>query len=369
MRCKYEQVAGDIREEIDSGVYEAGEALPPENELAERNGVSRMTLRKALDELTEEGRIIRRPGVGNFVSSANDRDRYLYIGPTHAHVQTNLHCSLIREAQRLGHSVSAYSTDEPDNDLADTDQVEDLIAGSAAVICETSNWKAVRPVVPEETTVVLVSGRKDVDMQELGTPAAYIVSADACRASEIATRHLIDLGHEEICYFGPGVGGYEFEKYRNILSRNPVYRAHLHALSDAGLESAGALGYPEKADDWQEASERFIRHFIDERGGWPTAFVCEGDFRASPLMRVALRDGLRLPEEMSIIGMCNTPWSQMLTPQLTSVSFQEREIARLAVDMCDKDRPETPQLIRVEPELVQRKSTTQPATRTETCAV
>ncbi len=59
-----------IRDEILDLIAElaVGDALPPERSLAPRFGVSRMTLRRAIDELVREGRLERRHGAGTFVA-------------------------------------------------------------------------------------------------------------------------------------------------------------------------------------------------------------------------------------------------------------------------------------------------------------
>ena len=56
-----------LRERISSGVLAAGDRLPGEPSLAVEHGVSRMTLRRALDRLVQENLLERRPGVGTFV--------------------------------------------------------------------------------------------------------------------------------------------------------------------------------------------------------------------------------------------------------------------------------------------------------------
>jgi GntR family transcriptional regulator len=62
-------VARDISAEIDSGRLPAGSQLPPERELGERFGVSRVTVRSALADLERRGLIDRQPGRGTFVAS------------------------------------------------------------------------------------------------------------------------------------------------------------------------------------------------------------------------------------------------------------------------------------------------------------
>lgn len=64
----YEQIFEALRGQIISGKYEPGERVPSEKELGEAYSVSRITSKKALEMLTQEGYIVRQPGRGSFVS-------------------------------------------------------------------------------------------------------------------------------------------------------------------------------------------------------------------------------------------------------------------------------------------------------------
>ena len=70
---RYEQVKRHIMDGIEAGTYGAGDKLPSENELVRALGVSRMTVNRALRELTEEGHILRRAGMGSFVADRRMR--------------------------------------------------------------------------------------------------------------------------------------------------------------------------------------------------------------------------------------------------------------------------------------------------------
>lgn len=63
----HHQVYLDLRAAIESGEYRAGDKLPPERELASGYGCSLITIRRALDELSREGRLKRHQGKGTFV--------------------------------------------------------------------------------------------------------------------------------------------------------------------------------------------------------------------------------------------------------------------------------------------------------------
>ncbi|HLR26026.1 MAG TPA: GntR family transcriptional regulator [Fodinibius sp.] len=64
---RHEQISNWVRQQIESGSYRIDEKLPSENEFAEKFGVSRVTVRRALQTLENERRIYRRQGLGSFV--------------------------------------------------------------------------------------------------------------------------------------------------------------------------------------------------------------------------------------------------------------------------------------------------------------
>ena len=63
----YQQLQRALREAIDRRILDANDALPAERDLAEEFGVSRITVRKAIDGLVSEGLLMRRQGSGTFV--------------------------------------------------------------------------------------------------------------------------------------------------------------------------------------------------------------------------------------------------------------------------------------------------------------
>jgi GntR family transcriptional regulator len=67
----YHQISENFRELIRSGRLKSGESVPSEWELSDLYGVSRLTVRRALDELVRDGLLNRRQGVGTFVASSS----------------------------------------------------------------------------------------------------------------------------------------------------------------------------------------------------------------------------------------------------------------------------------------------------------
>lgn len=71
----YIQIREALREQIAKGVFEQGQKIPSEEELANQYGVSRMTVRQGISDLIDEGILYRRHGVGTFVAQLSvERD-------------------------------------------------------------------------------------------------------------------------------------------------------------------------------------------------------------------------------------------------------------------------------------------------------
>lgn len=65
----YQQVIDIIKNEINSGAYKAGARIPNEFELAENYKVGRVTVRRAIEELVQQGYLTKRQGKGTFVNA------------------------------------------------------------------------------------------------------------------------------------------------------------------------------------------------------------------------------------------------------------------------------------------------------------
>ncbi len=75
----YHQIYDQLREAILRGVLQPGERLPTEQELSQQCGVSRMTVRAALTQLTQEGLVERRQGRGTFVAQPKAALRHISL--------------------------------------------------------------------------------------------------------------------------------------------------------------------------------------------------------------------------------------------------------------------------------------------------
>ena len=71
---KYAKIRNDVRNKIISGKYKPGTLLPKESEMIMKYSASKLTIKKAMDELVNEGLIVKRRGSGTFVKGLSTED-------------------------------------------------------------------------------------------------------------------------------------------------------------------------------------------------------------------------------------------------------------------------------------------------------
>lgn len=93
----YKQIKKQIADRIDSGELKSGERIESEAEFVEKLGVSRMTVNRALRELTDEGRLTRVAGSGTFVASRKPQSALLEINSIADEIKARggVHTSLV----------------------------------------------------------------------------------------------------------------------------------------------------------------------------------------------------------------------------------------------------------------------------------
>ena len=76
----YQQIYDELKSAIDSGQYAPGDKIPSEAELSSKYAVSRITVRRAIEDLCAAGFLIKRRGLGTFVCEPRMRRKLLQGG-------------------------------------------------------------------------------------------------------------------------------------------------------------------------------------------------------------------------------------------------------------------------------------------------
>lgn len=227
------------------------------------------------------------------------------------------------------------------------------------------NWRAVADELIGLRSQALIVIGPDEDLasefgQSLTVPVISIgrafehissVHMDDAAASLLAVQHLAGLGHTSIAHISGGTDP-------GAIRREAGYAAAMRAL---GLESEIRVI---AGDYTEEAGAAAAAQLLTD--GLPcTAVLAANDRCAVGLMVSLLKAGVRIPEDVSIVGVDDSRLAQMSHVALTSVKQDVPRIAReamsMAINALDHGQSPTPQEVVVETALVVRNSTAAPA--------
>jgi LacI family transcriptional regulator/LacI family repressor for deo operon, udp, cdd, tsx, nupC, and nupG len=184
---------------------------------------------------------------------------------------------------------------------------------------------------------------------------ASLVDVDTVDGSKKAVEHLIALGHSRIAHFaGPAYSRHTHERLAGVRA---AYAESALVFSDALVTTAGDSMH----GGYQAGLAYFGGRAAADR---PTAVTCYNDLVAIGLCRALGELGLRVPDDVSVVGYDDVPLLEFLTPRLTSVRVPTREIGRVAAEILHEEieggPPESPRRVYLRAELVIRDSTRAP---------
>ena len=182
--------------------------------------------------------------------------------------------------------------------------------------------------------------------------SANFVGVDDEAVGTLATRHLIDIGCKRIAHIrGP--------EYSPALQRFEGYK---RALSEAGLKIVDDYIIAERkvdVDSRQHGAEAMAQ--LLTRKPRPDGVFCLNDPLAVGAMTRALDEGLRIPEDMAIVGCGNLHYDDALRVPLSSIDQQSRRIgeeaARITLGILNSKTVRKPETVLLEPQLIVRAST------------
>lgn len=189
----------------------------------------------------------------------------------------------------------------------------------------------------------------------LGSPAAFCsqfisVSTDELPASYALTKHLLDLGHRRIAYFtGPLPAIWAQERYEGFR------RAH----RELGLDVDDALVF--HAGSTIEDGNKAALQFANEKCN-ATAIQACNDMVAIGAADTLLRQGIRIPQDLSLVGFGNILAAEYFRVPLTTSRQPKHRLGTAAIEMMVLLlRGERPESRRLPSELLVRDSSTAPS--------
>lgn len=335
--------------------------LPSHDELCQRFGVSLNTLRGALDILEQEQMIYRRHRSGTFVADS--------VRPDPAHT-TGLKCiTFVRDRPQPEPSF------EEDYLGGYTDALEgfDIKSRFVTIPYDASRVDAVlspRHARPEQACLLVNIGDRTRLVKWLvankvvfvvqsyggyqidGMPDHHRVFANKMGAAMDAVQYLLGLGHRRVGFLGRTEMGEADEQFHGYIA----------AMRAAGLHPRPRDLLDIMSDDALEVFDPATEYL--KRPGRPTAVFTKTDAIARAVIAASRKLGIRIPQDLSLVGYGNLPADVATEPPMTAVDVPRRTIARTAVELLlEAARGEfsSPQTRMLPCRLVIRSSTAPPA--------
>jgi len=331
---RYRQIAEHLRRQITSGAYRAGDHLPTEMEAAQLYGVSRVTSAAALNELARDGLVERTPRRGTIVRPIRGDDRpagrplIACIQPDTAYWLANQLLRGIESGARaadfnLLFHLAGNSREEEERAIRQA-----LEAGARGIVLhlqdgETYNAEVLRLVLDGYPVVL-------VDRYLRGVPCAS-VQCDNVAAARSVVEELVNAGHRRICALAyPSKGTSAIEDRLEGYSQ---------ALATAGISLDRSLIYTEERlrdipEPW-EMPEDIVERFTGYLHGHPriTALFATNAGLALLAIRAADRLGLRIPDDLSLVGIDPVEAFPISIRAITCAIQPGEAIGRTAIDL------------------------------------
>lgn len=335
-------LADCIRDQIETGHLEPGDRLPTFAAIRERYGAATNTVDRAYSQLEDAGLIERKAGSGVYVAEPHvtgDTGTVGCLGAGFAGSDPYWnHCIEGVKSACENHGVHAMLL--PRNPGTNAwDKVDGLL-------CHDTD--ALPDGCPPNKPYVSFLHRM---------PGAVSVVADDFDGMMTATRHLIDLGHQRIGSLiiqdDPlgitRLGGYEAA----------LRRAGIRPRQEWSRDCAGDLN----AHSFTEVARRIMGEWLSS--GWHdmnlSAVVTQNDRVAIGVIQALQDRGIKVPEDVSVVGFDGTEISLHSRPRLTTVKVPLESIGRRAaselIDQIENGKQKEEHVIQLPVELVVREST------------
>lgn len=151
----------------------------------------------------------------------------------------------------------------------------------------------------------------------------WSVVIDDREGGRLGTRHLIEKGHRRIAFLGHPHRSQKvamrYEGAREVVNQ---------ADGDVTLELITADSWTVEAG--QAAGRELARRPADKR---PSAVFCANDMLALGLLQTVVREGVRVPHDIAVVGYDNLEWAELGAVPLTTVAQPRELLGRTAVEM------------------------------------
>lgn len=325
---KYKDILEKVQDDINSGRYKPGQRLPSETELVRRYGASRMTVFRAMHELQIMGLVVRRVGSGTFVAQSSASTSHVFgllipeLGQTEIF---EVICKGMMESQEAvrhsllwGNSASKENEKEEVAEQLCQHYISQKVSGVffAPVEFSTGRFRANHKIVEALDKAGIPVVLLDRCLEPYPRRSGYdLVGIDNRRTAYQATEHLMRAGAKRIAFIARP------NSAATVDARIAGFREAIQVLGQNSSRDVVNLG--------DASDQKFIKVILKKDR--PDAFLCANDFTAGKLMHTLLSMGIRIPEDIKIVGIDDVKYAGLLPVPLTTQHQPCRDIGRIAL--------------------------------------
>ncbi len=320
----YIQVKEFILENIKDNIFLVGETIPPERELSDQLEVSRYTVRKAIQDLVQDGYLYRVQGNGTFVYSKEKPGRKTsneigVILPFYEGVSLEILEGIEASFESLNYRFTVSNS--RDNYKREARSIQKMKSDGVdgLIICPAEDQKdstIIADLKSEGFPFVLVDRR----LQYCETDC---VMSDNISGGYKAAEYLIKLRHKKIAFIKN-----EYIKTSSIEDRIIGYKS---ALQQYGLDDNSPLIFSYNLSLEKKEVYSKIYKFIQEKE--PTAVIAVHDKVALDIVKMSREKNINIPNDLSLLTFDNTDIVKHLQVPLTSVVQSTGDIGKKAVEL------------------------------------
>jgi LacI family transcriptional regulator len=240
--------------------------------------------------------------------------------------------------------IIASSEEEPELEQQEVDQLLARRVDALIIASAQTTVQMFKRIEEQRTPYILV------DRKVPGVNTNFI-GVDDVAVGRLATEHLISQGRQRIAHIaGPSVSTAtgRLDGYRRALAAHQMeVNPHYLIAREHGDDASDQSGY--------EAMRKLLAASPP-----PDGVFCYNDPTAMGAMEAIIAHGLRVPEDIAIVGCGNVRYSAFLRVPLTTIDQQSEEIgdrsAKLALSQIEAKGSARPKTILLEPNLIVRRS-------------
>lgn len=308
----YQQLEDILRDKISSGSLSPGDMLPTELDLAKLYEVSRTTARQAVLNLVQEGLVYRVSGQGTFVQRRRPKLRVVVlICPFRDWYMPDLIDGIERTLKASGYELLVRNS-EKDADV-EAQQIHDVLDMAVAGVILWPKSPEFH-LAPSDEIQSLFSSTVPTVVVNQPSSQVSSVHTDHFGGGYLVGAHLDSLGYERL--------GFVTTHVRVSGSVHDRLGGMREALANRGLALDEALcftGWPNEA--------RFGAWLEQEK---PDALFCANDFIALEVMASLTNRGIRVPQDVAVVGYDDISVASTVQPSLTTVRQDFKGMGRSA---------------------------------------